>query len=102
MGKDSIMKKTYKIRFHVNLKESQDEKPRSSFRLSSASSRITACLGRNETPSCAEKDFRSALARTHQEMHGGADSCRGLRGGSSHGRLSQQQQCYSSKRNTNL
>merc|ERR1719357_2119195 len=27
--KDSIMKKTYKIRFHVNLKESQDEKPRS-------------------------------------------------------------------------
>jgi len=27
--KDSIMKKTYKIRFHVNLKESHDEKPRS-------------------------------------------------------------------------
>merc|ERR1712038_1247240 len=27
--KDSIMKKTYKIRFHVNLKESRDEKPRS-------------------------------------------------------------------------
>merc|ERR1711872_938612 len=25
--KDSIMKKTYKIRFHVNLKESHDEKP---------------------------------------------------------------------------
>ena len=72
-----------------------------SFRLSWASSRITACLGRNETSSCAEKDSRSALVRTHQEMHGGADSCRGPRGGSSNGRLSQQQ-CYSSIRNTNL
>merc|ERR1712012_917998 len=27
--KDSIMKKTYKIRFHVNLREGHDEKPRS-------------------------------------------------------------------------
>merc|ERR1719220_3226662 len=27
--KDSIMKKTYKIRFHVNLKESEAQKPRS-------------------------------------------------------------------------
>merc|ERR1712107_342957 len=27
--KDSIMKKTYKIRFHVNFKESHNEKPRS-------------------------------------------------------------------------
>merc|ERR1712018_24284 len=27
--KDSIMKKTYKIRFHVNLKEAESEKPRS-------------------------------------------------------------------------
>merc|ERR1712141_540225 len=27
--KDSIMKKTYKIRFHVNLKEAEGEKPRS-------------------------------------------------------------------------
>merc|ERR1712168_359206 len=27
--KDSIMKKTYKIRFHVNLKETEGEKPRS-------------------------------------------------------------------------
>merc|ERR1712203_17081 len=62
-----------------------------SFRLSSASSRISACLGRNETSSSAEKDFCSALVRTHQEMHGGADSCRGPRGGSSNGRLSQQQ-----------
>merc|ERR1712105_412549 len=80
--KDSIMKKTYKIRFHVNLKEAEGEKPRSVLETFLSFFKDRSIFGKKWNPSSsAERDFPSALVRTRQEMLGGDDSCLGPKGG---------------------